>query len=106
MTGGKKHGEEGYFVEPTVFARVRDDMKICREEIFGPVMQILKFKTVDEVIDRANNTNYGLAASIFTRDIDSANKISNNLRAGTVWTNCYYAFDAAFPFGGKWLFMF
>ncbi len=100
LLGGKQHGSEGYFVEPTVFADVKDDMKICREEIFGPVMQILKFKTADEAIERANNNNYGLAASVFTKDIDSANKISNNLRAGTVWVNCYDVFDSALPFGG------
>ena len=100
LTGGKQHGSEGYFVEPTVFGDVKDDMKICQEEIFGPVMQILKFKTTDEVIERANNNNYGLAASVFTKDIDAANTVSNNLRAGTVWVNCYDVFDAALPFGG------
>lgn len=100
LTGGNRHGTEGYFVEPTVFGDVKDDMKINREEIFGPVMQILKFKTVDEVVERANNSNYGLAASVFTKDIDYANSISNNLRAGTVWVNCYDVFDSALPFGG------
>lgn len=100
LTGGNQHGTEGYFVEPTVFADVQDDMKICREEIFGPVMQILKFKTIEEVVDRANNNNYGLAASVFTKNIDHANEVSNNLRAGTVWVNCYDVFDVALPFGG------
>ena len=75
-------------------------MKICQEEIFGPVMQILKFKTTDEVIDRANNNIYGLAASVFTKNIDSANEVSSQLRAGSVWINCYDVFDAALPFGG------
>lgn len=100
LTGGAQHGNEGYFVEPTVFADVKDDMKICQEEIFGPVMQILKFKTTDEVIDRANNNIYGLAASVFTKNIDSANEVSSQLRAGSVWINCYDVFDAALPFGG------
>lgn len=100
LTGGARHGSEGYFVEPTVFGDVKDEMKICREEIFGPVMQILKFKTVEEVVERSNNNNYGLAASVFTNNINHANEISNNLRAGSVWINCYDVFDAALPFGG------
>lgn len=100
LLGGARHGDQGYFVQPTVFADVKDDMRICREEIFGPVMQILKFKTVDEVIERANNTEYGLAASVFTKNIDNAVQISNSLRAGTVWINCYDNFDVAAPFGG------
>ncbi len=98
LTGGKKYGNDGYFVEPTVFA---DDMEICRKEIFGPVMQILKFNTIDEVIERANNNHYGLAASTFKKNIDIASRISNNLRADTVWIKCYYAFDPSCPFGGK-----
>ena len=100
QTGGSRHGDKGYFVQPTVFSDVKDDMRICREEIFGPVMQILKFKTIDEVIERANNTEYGLAAAVFTKNIDSAIQISNSLRAGTVWVNCYDNFDMAAPFGG------
>jgi aldehyde dehydrogenase (NAD+) len=80
LTGGKRHGDEGYFVQPTVFGDVKDSMKICREEIFGPVMQILKFKTIDEVVERANSSEYGLAASVFTKDIDRAIQVSNNLR--------------------------
>ena len=80
VTGGKRHGDEGYFVQPTVFGDVKDNMKICREEIFGPVMQILKFKTIDEVVERANSSEYGLAASVFTKDIDRAIQVSNNLR--------------------------
>jgi aldehyde dehydrogenase (NAD+) len=100
LTGGSRHGTDGYFVQPTVFADVQDDMRICKEEIFGPVMQILKFKTIDEVVERANNSDYGLAASVFTKDIENAIKVSNNLRAGTVWVNCYDNFDVAAPFGG------
>src|SRR5271166_4433978 len=100
LCGGKRVGDRGYFIEPTVFADVKDSMKIAREEIFGPVMSIIKFKDVDEVIDRANNTIYGLAAAVWTRDIGKAHAIANNVRAGTVWVNCYNAFDAAAPFGG------
>lgn len=100
LTGGKRHGSKGYFVEPTVFADVKDDMTIAKEEIFGPVMSILKFKDVNEVIDRANKSHYGLAAGVVTKNIDNAIKISNGLRAGTVYVNCYDVFDSTTPFGG------
>jgi aldehyde dehydrogenase (NAD+) len=100
LTGGKRVGSKGYFIEPTVFADVKDEMKIAREEIFGPVMNILKFKDVDEVIRRGNETFYGLAAAVWTRDIHKAHRLANSLRAGTVWVNCYDVFDAAAPFGG------
>ena len=93
-------GDAGYFVEPTVFANVQDEMKIAREEIFGPVMSIMKFRDVDEVVARANNTTYGLAAAVWTRDIGKAHAIASNVRAGTVWVNCFDVFDAAAPFGG------
>jgi len=100
LTGGHRVGKKGFYVEPTVFADVEDNMKIAKEEIFGPVMSILKFKNVDEVIQRANNSNYGLGAGVVTRSIDNAIKISNGLRSGTVWVNCYDAFDSTAPFGG------
>jgi aldehyde dehydrogenase (NAD+) len=100
LTGGKRVGNKGWFVEPTVFADVKDDMTIAKEEIFGPVMSIMKFKTVDEVIQRANNSNYGLGAGIVTKNLDNAIKISNALRAGTVYVNSYDVFDANTPFGG------
>ncbi len=100
VAGGNRAGDRGYFVEPTVFADVRDNMKIAEEEIFGPVMSIIKFKDIDEVSDRANKTMYGLAAGVWTRDIGKALAIANNVRAGTVWVNCYDVFDAAAPFGG------
>jgi len=100
MCGGERVGDRGYFVAPTVFADVKDDMKIAQEEIFGPVMSILKFKDTDDLIERANNTIYGLAAAVWTRDIGKAHHIANNVRAGTVWVNCFDVFDAAAPFGG------
>ena len=100
LTGGKAVGDHGLFIEPTVFADVQDDMKIAREEIFGPVMSIIKFRNLDEVIERANNTTYGLAAAVWTRDIGKAHAIANNVQAGTVWVNCFDVFDAAAPFGG------
>ena len=100
LAGGKRVGEKGYFIEPTVFADVQDNMKIAQEEIFGPVMSILKFKDVDEVVTRANKSLYGLAAAVWTKDITKAHAIADGVRAGTVWVNCYDVFDAAVPFGG------
>jgi aldehyde dehydrogenase (NAD+) len=100
VAGGDRVGDRGYFVAPTVFADVKDDMKIAQEEIFGPVMSILKFKDMDELVDRANKTIYGLAAAVWTRDIGKAHHVANNVRAGTVWVNCFDVFDAAAPFGG------
>jgi aldehyde dehydrogenase (NAD+) len=98
--GGKRVGSRGYFIEPTVFVDVQDDMKIAREEIFGPVMSIIKFDKMDDVVRRANSTMYGLAAAVWTRDIGKAHAIANKVRAGTVWVNCYDVFDPGAPFGG------
>ena len=98
--GGNRVGDRGYFIEPTIFTDVTDEMQIATDEIFGPVMSILKFRDTDELIERANNTMYGLAAAVWTRDVERAHKIANSIRAGTVWINCYDAFDAAAPFGG------
>lgn len=100
LTGGERLGSTGFYVEPTIFGDVEDGMKIAKEEIFGPVMSVLKFKTLEEVVKRANNTTYGLAAGIVTKDIDVANMLSRSIRAGTVWVNCYHVFDPALPFGG------
>jgi aldehyde dehydrogenase (NAD+) len=100
LCGGKRIGQQGYFVEPTIFDQVSDTMKIAEEEIFGPVMSILTFRDVDEVIARGNRTFYGLAAAVWTKDVTKAFRLANGLRAGTVWVNCYDIFDAAAPFGG------
>jgi aldehyde dehydrogenase (NAD+) len=98
--GGGRVGDRGYFIQPTVFANVQDEMKIAREEIFGPVMSVIAFKNVEEVITRANRTNYGLAAGVWTRDIKKAHAVANSMRAGTVWVNCYHVLDTRAPFGG------
>ena len=100
VTGGKRYGQRGFFVEPTVFTDVSDTMDIAREEIFGPVLSVLKFKSAAEVIKRANDTCYGLAAAVWTSDVKKAHQVAASVRAGTVWVNCYDVFDAAAPFGG------
>jgi aldehyde dehydrogenase (NAD+) len=98
--GGERVGNRGYFIRPTVFADVHDEMKIAREEIFGPVMSVIAFKDMDEVIARANKTDYGLAAGVWTNDIKKAHAVANGVRAGTVWVNCYHVLDTRAPFGG------
>jgi aldehyde dehydrogenase (NAD+) len=100
VCGGKRVGDRGYFIQPTVFSDVKDDMKIAKEEIFGPVMSVISFKSIDEVISRSNRTEYGLAAAVWTRDIGKAHAIANSVRAGTVWVNCYNVLDPRAPFGG------
>jgi len=99
-TGGKIARTPGYYVEPTVFTNVKDTMAIAKEEIFGPVMSILKFEDTDDVINRANNTKYGLAAGLWTKDVARAHYVSSKLKAGTVWVNCYNRTDVSAPFGG------
>ncbi|KAE8651561.1 aldehyde dehydrogenase family 2 member B7, mitochondrial [Cucumis sativus] len=98
--GGDRFGSKGYYVQPTVFSNVKDDMKIAEDEIFGPVQTILKYKDIDEVIRRANASRYGLAAGVFTQNINTANRLTRSLRVGSVWINCFDVFDAAVPFGG------
>ncbi len=100
VTGGKRVGDAGYFVEPTVITSTRPDMKIAREEIFGPVVVAEPFTEVDELMPVANDSVYGLAAGIWTGDLSKAHRTAERLRAGTVWINCYNIFDAAMPFGG------
>jgi aldehyde dehydrogenase (NAD+) len=100
LTGGRRFGSKGFFVEPTVFDNVKDNMAIAKDEIFGPVVSVLPFKSVDEVVTRANNTHYGLAAAVWTKDIDKAHLFAKQVKAGTVWVNCYHVVDTTTPFGG------
>src|SRR5436305_13117055 len=100
VAGGKKHGEKGYFVEPTVLVDTTENMKVVQEEIFGPVVVAMPFSDPEELIARANDNIYGLAAGVWTKDISKAHRMAEQLRAGTVWINCYNIFDAAMPFGG------
>jgi phenylacetaldehyde dehydrogenase len=100
VVGGKRHGDQGYFVEPTVLVNTNENMKCVKEEIFGPVVAAIPFEQTDDVVERANNNPYGLAAAVWTKDISKAHKMAADMRAGTVWINCYNVFDAAMPFGG------
>jgi len=103
VAGGNRvpvNGDKGYFIEPTIFGDVKNDMRIAQEEIFGPVLSVLTFDDVDEVIERANHNPYGLAAAVWTRDVKKAHSVSRRLKAGTVWINTYGLMDAALPFGG------
>ncbi|EFX06211.1 aldehyde dehydrogenase [Grosmannia clavigera kw1407] len=100
VTGGGRHGDKGYFIQPTIFSDVRQDMKIMQEEIFGPVCAMAKFKDVEEVIQLGNDSNYGLAAAVHTTNLNTAIRVSNMLHAGTVWVNCYNQLHHQVPFGG------
>jgi phenylacetaldehyde dehydrogenase len=98
--GGRKVDGPGYFVEPTILVDVRPEMKVVREEIFGPVVAAIPFSDPNEIVKSANDTHYGLASAVWTRDVSTAHKVAAKLRAGTVWVNCYNVFDSALPFGG------
>src|SRR5271169_2298810 len=100
VTGGKKLGDKGYFVEPTVLVNTKDNMRVVQEEIFGPVVAAIPFDNPEELLTRANDSMYGLAAGVWTKDVSKAHRTAALLRAGTVWINCYNIFDAALPFGG------
>ena len=104
LSGGARLTEgalaNGYFVPPTIFADVRDEMRIAQEEIFGPVISAIPFTDIDEVLARGNATNFGLGSGVWTRDVSKAHKLAKGLRAGSVWVNCYQAMDPAMPFGG------
>ncbi len=100
VVGGNRADSEGYFVEPTVLVDTRPDMRVIREEIFGPVVTAAPFDDVGELINAANDSVYGLAAAVWTRDISSGHKLARRLHAGSVWVNCYNVFDASLPFGG------
>ena len=103
VLGGDRLGGEllnGFFMPPTVFAGASDSMRAVREEIFGPVVSVLPFDSEEEVLERANNTPYGLASGVWTTNIGRVHRMARAVEAGTVWVNCYLAFDAALPFGG------
>lgn len=100
VTGGNRLGQRGFFVQPTVFADVQDSMRIAREEIFGPVQCVFKFDTLEEAIERANDTPYGLAAGVITNDINKALLIAQSVEAGTVWVNTFLVGGGGTPFGG------
>jgi aldehyde dehydrogenase (NAD+) len=103
VAGGNRvavDGGKGFFIEPTIFGDVKNNMTIAREEIFGPVLSVLTFDDIDEVVEQANNNPYGLAAAVWTRDVKKAHSVSRRLKAGTVWINTYGLMDASLPFGG------
>ena len=100
VVGGGRFGDQGFFVEPTVLTNTHGQMKVVREEIFGPVVVAAPFSDLDEIAAQANDTEYGLGAGIWTKDISKAHALAKKIRAGTVWINCYNVFDASLPFGG------
>ncbi|CAO3596720.1 unnamed protein product [Absidia cylindrospora] len=100
VLGGGRYGDKGYFVEPTIFTGCNNNMRIMREEIFGPVVAIATFKTVDEAIEIANDSDYGLAGGVYTTNLETAIIVSNSIEAGTIWVNCFDVFDQSTPFGG------
>ena len=104
LSGGERMTEgalaDGFFVPPTVFADVKDDMRIAQEEIFGPVISAIPFDDIEEVVQRSNATTFGLGSGVWTRDVNKAHKLARAIRAGSVWINCYQAMDPAVPFGG------
>jgi len=100
ITGGAKHGDKGYFVQPTVFVGMPHESRVVQEEIFGPVVTAIPFTEMEELVPRANESMYGLAAGIWTNDLGKAHRLANAIQAGTVWINCFNIFDAALPFGG------
>ena len=100
ICGGDAPDMAGFFVNPTVMIDTDEQMDVVKEEIFGPVVTAMPFSGIDDLVSRANNTSYGLAAGVWTSDVKKAHQIAKAIKAGTVWVNCYNVFDAALPFGG------
>ncbi|XP_024538501.1 aldehyde dehydrogenase family 2 member C4 [Selaginella moellendorffii] len=100
LVGGKRIGEKGFYIQPTIFGDVKQSMKIANEEIFGPVVSVLKFKTLDEAVELANSTHYGLAAAVFSKNIDTVNLLTRSIKSGVVYVNSYLGDGPAVPFGG------
>ncbi|KAI8877355.1 aldehyde dehydrogenase [Backusella circina FSU 941] len=98
--GGKRWGDKGYYIEPTIFINCKNSMRIMQEEVFGPFVSMATFKTIDEAIEMANDSTYGLAGGVYTKDVNTAIRVSNEIKAGTVWVNCFDVFDQSTPFGG------
>jgi aldehyde dehydrogenase (NAD+) len=98
--GGKRWGDKGYYIEPTIFINCKNSMRIMQEEVFGPFVSMATFKTIDEAIEMANDSSYGLAGGVYTKDVNVAIRVSNEIKAGTVWVNCFDVFDQSTPFGG------
>ncbi|GAA5809235.1 hypothetical protein MFLAVUS_002640 [Mucor flavus] len=98
--GGKRHGEKGYYIEPTILTHCKNSFRVMQEEIFGPVVAVATFKTIEEAIEMANDSEYGLAGGVYTSNLDTAITVSNEIQAGTVWVNCFDVFDQSTPFGG------
>jgi aldehyde dehydrogenase (NAD+) len=92
--------EKGYFVKPTIFEGVNNDMRIAQEEVFGPVLAVIPFSSVEEVAEQANKTAFGLSGAVWTQDVKKAHKLASKIKAGTIWINCYNVLDPAVPFGG------
>jgi phenylacetaldehyde dehydrogenase len=100
LTGGGRHGDKGYFVQPTIFKNCGSASTLYKEEIFGPVLVANSFNDVDQIASQANDTTYGLAASVWTQDLSLAHRLAKRIEAGTVWVNCHHLIDPALPFGG------
>src|SRR5262249_9261864 len=103
VCGGDAPGGDlakGYFVKPTVFDAVKNDMKIAQEEIFGPVLAVIPFNSMEQVLDEANKTMFGLSGGVWTRDVKKAHRLAANIKAAPIWVNCYNMFDPQVPFGG------